>query len=33
MAVDIRYVGTRGVNQWSTINYNSDLNLREWLHR
>ena len=27
MAVDIRYVGTRGVNQWSTINYNSDLNL------
>jgi hypothetical protein len=27
MAVDIRYVGTRGVNQWSTINYNSDLDL------
>ena len=24
MAVDIRYVGTRGVNQWSTINYNDD---------
>jgi carboxypeptidase family protein/TonB-dependent receptor-like protein len=24
MAVDIRYVGTRGVNQWSTLNYNDD---------
>jgi hypothetical protein len=23
MAVDIRYVGTRGVDQWSTLNYNS----------
>lgn len=22
MAIDIRYVGTRGVNQWSTLNYN-----------
>jgi hypothetical protein len=22
MAVDVRYVGTRGTNQWSTINYN-----------
>ncbi len=22
-AVDVRYVGTRGVNQWSTLNYNS----------
>ncbi|MGQ0734633.1 MAG: TonB-dependent receptor domain-containing protein [Acidobacteriota bacterium] len=22
MAVEIRYVGTRGVNQWSTLNYN-----------
>jgi TonB dependent receptor len=24
MAVDIRYVGTRGVNQWTEINYNGD---------
>ena len=23
MAVDVRYVGTRGVDQWSTLNYNS----------
>jgi hypothetical protein len=23
MAVDIRYVGTRGVNQWSSLNYNT----------
>jgi hypothetical protein len=23
MAVDIRYVGTRGVDQWSTLNYNT----------
>jgi hypothetical protein len=23
MAVELRYVGTRGVNQWSTLNYNS----------
>ena len=23
MAVDVRYVGTRGVNQWSTLNYNT----------
>jgi hypothetical protein len=23
MAVDIRYVGTRGVDQWSTLNYNA----------
>jgi hypothetical protein len=22
MAIDVRYVGTRGVNQWSTLNYN-----------
>ena len=22
MAVEVRYVGTRGVNQWSTLNYN-----------
>src|SRR5688572_32992868 len=22
MAVDVRYVGTRGVDQWSTLNYN-----------
>jgi len=24
MAVDVRYVGTRGVNQWTEINYNAD---------
>jgi hypothetical protein len=29
MAVDIRYVGTRGVDQWSTINYNDDVNIVE----
>jgi hypothetical protein len=29
MAVDVRYVGTRGVDQWSTLNYNTDLNLIE----
>ena len=23
MAVDVRYVGTRGVDQWSTLNYNT----------
>src|SRR6185503_6149134 len=23
MAVDVRYVGTRGVDQWSTLNYNA----------
>ena len=22
MALEVRYVGTRGVNQWATINYN-----------
>ena len=22
MALEVRYVGTRGVNQWSTLNYN-----------
>jgi hypothetical protein len=27
MAVDVRYVGTRGVNQWSTINYNDDFDI------
>ena len=29
MAVDIRYVGTRGVNQWSTIDYNERQHLIE----
>jgi hypothetical protein len=29
MAVDIRYVGTRGVDQWSTINYNDTLTMLE----
>ena len=29
MAVDIRYVGTRGSNQWSTINYNQRQNRRQ----
>jgi Carboxypeptidase regulatory-like domain/TonB dependent receptor len=24
MAIDVRYVGTRGVNQWTEINYNGD---------
>jgi TonB-dependent receptor-like protein len=24
MAIDVRYVGTRGVNQWSTLDYNDD---------
>jgi hypothetical protein len=28
MAVELRYVGTRGVNQWSTLNYN-ELNIIE----
>ncbi len=28
MAVELRYVGTRGVNQWSTLNYN-ELNVIE----
>ena len=23
MAIDIRYVGTRGLDQWSTLNYNT----------
>ena len=33
MAVDVRYVGTRGVNQWSELNYNERERHRERLPR